>query len=383
MIYLDNAATTYPKPPSVGKAVEMALRTLGANPGRGGHSMSLRTAEEIYRAREETASFFGAEGPECVAFPLNCTAALNYVIKGCLKPGDHCVISNLEHNAVMRPLTKLSEKGIAYTEAEVVPGDNDQTVSNFRNAIRPNTRLIVCTHVSNVWGVRLPVERIAALASQYEIPVCVDCAQSAGVFPISMQDGYSYLCIASHKGLYAPMGTGILICRNGEELNTIIEGGTGTESASMQQPAGMPERMESGTLNVPGIAGLRAGIGFVRTKGIERICTHEVRLMKQLYRRMHDLKHVILYTPEPDGMQFAPVFAFNIEGMASETVGSRLAAQGIAVRAGLHCAPAAHTAFGTMQQGAVRVCPSAFTTEREIAMTAAVVEKIAGNYRNI
>ena len=166
MMYFDNAATTYPKPTTVNQAVERALRLYGANPGRAGHAMSMRTAEEIYQTRSEIAEFFNAAGPECVVFTPNCTAALNYVIKGILKPGDHVVTSNLEHNAVMRPLEKLSDKGITYTAVEVTPGDNDKTVDAFRKALKPNTALVVCTHVSNVWGIRLPVERITALVHQ-------------------------------------------------------------------------------------------------------------------------------------------------------------------------------------------------------------------------
>ena len=222
-MYFDNAATTYPKPITVNQAVERALRSYGANPGRAGHAMSMRTAEEIYQTRSEAAEFFGAAGPECVVFTPNCTAALNYVIKGILKPGDHVVTSNLEHNAVMRPLEKLTEKGIAYTAVEVIPGDNDKTVDAFRKALRPNTALVVCTHVSNVWGIRLPVERITALVHQYGIPLCLDAAQSAGVFPIRMGVSCDYLCVASHKGLYAPMGTGILITCTGSKLDTLIE----------------------------------------------------------------------------------------------------------------------------------------------------------------
>lgn len=212
MIYLDNAATTYPKPASVQNTVQIALKKYGANPGRAGHAMSLAAAEEIYRCRTAAADFFKAPGPECVAFTLNCTHAMNYVLKGLLKPGDHVVTSSLEHNAVMRPLQKLSENGVMFTVAKVFPGDNDATLNAFRNAIRENTKLIVCTHASNVWGIRLPVERIAALGHLYNIPIVVDCAQSAGVLPIDMaESGFDYLCVAGHKGLYGPMGTGMLV----------------------------------------------------------------------------------------------------------------------------------------------------------------------------
>ncbi|MFR8003670.1 MAG: aminotransferase class V-fold PLP-dependent enzyme [Hydrogeniiclostridium sp.] len=376
MMYFDNAATTYPKPTTVNQAVERALRLYGANPGRAGHAMSMRTAEEIYQTRSEIAEFFNAAGPECVVFTPNCTAALNYVIKGILKPGDHVVTSNLEHNAVMRPLEKLSDKGITYTAVEVTPGDNDKTVDAFRKALKPNTALVVCTHVSNVWGIRLPVERITALVHQYGIPLCLDAAQSAGVFPIQMGVSCDYLCIAPHKGLYAPMGTGILITCMEKKLDTLIEGGTGTNSISLEQPETLPDRFESGTVNVPGICGIRAGLRFVRSKGLSRVLEHETMLMRRLYRSLAKSPKVQLYTPEPEGKAFAPVFSFNVEGMGSEEVGSFLARQGAAVRAGLHCAPCAHKTMGTLETGAVRCCPSVFTTERDVATFASFMRKI-------
>ena len=367
MIYLDNAATTYPKPDSVRRAVAFAFQKYGANPGRAGHDMSLAAAEEIYRCRTAAADFFHAPGPECVAFTLNCTHAVNYVLKGLLKPGDHAVTSCLEHNAVARPLYALSETGVEVTEAQVYPGDNDATVDAFRRAIKENTRLIVCTHASNVWGIRLPVERIAALGHEYRIPIAVDCAQSAGVLPVDILDsGIDYLCIAGHKGLYGPMGTGMLITGNGSGLSTLIEGGTGTNSAELVQPEGMPERMESGTQNMPGIAGLRAGIEFVRSRGSDRIFQHEIGLIRYLYQGLSGLKNVRLYTGEPDPRYFAPVLSFNVENLPSETVGRKLNEHGIAVRSGLHCAPAAHRFYGTLEQGAVRVCPSAFTRRAEM-----------------
>lgn len=184
MIYFDNAATSYPKPPMVISAVDAALRKYGANPGRSGHAMSLEAAQEVYRCRSDAAEFFHAPGPECVAFTLNCTHATNIVLKGLLKPGDHVVLSCLEHHAVTRPLHALGEQGIQFTEAQVFPGDSDATVDSFRKALNAKTALIVCMHASNVWGVRLPVERIAALGREYGIPIMVDAAQTAGVIPI-------------------------------------------------------------------------------------------------------------------------------------------------------------------------------------------------------
>ena len=367
MIYMDNAATTYPKPISVQNAVNYALKNYAANPGRSGHNMSMAAAEEVYRCRTAAADFFHAPGPECVAFTLNCTHAVNYVLKGLLKPGDHVVTSCLEHNAVMRPLQALAEKGVTFTAAKVTPGDNDATVNSFRDALNANTKLIVCTHASNVWGIRLPVERIAALGHQYGIPIAIDCAQTAGVLPIDIaENGFDYLCIAGHKGLYGPMGIGMLITPKGSDLSTIIEGGTGTNSVSVTQPLTMPDRMESGTPNMIGIAGLRAGIEFVKNRTPEIISKHEMQLIRYLYQRLSEINGVQLYTSEPSESFFAPVLSFNIADVPSEIVAQKLNSRGIAVRAGLHCAPAAHEFMGTIKQGAVRVCPSVFSNMNEI-----------------
>ncbi len=367
MIYFDNAATTYPKPISVQNAVNNAMKNYSANPGRAGHTMSMAAAEEVYRCRSAAADFFHAPGPECVAFTLNCTHAVNYVLKGLLKPGDHVVTSCLEHNAVMRPLQALTAAGVTYSVAQVFPGDNDATMNSFRSALNENTKLIICTQASNVWGIRLPVERIAALGHQYGIPIAIDCAQTAGILPINMEeDGFDYLCIAGHKGLYGPMGIGILITPNGSGLSTVIEGGTGTNSVSFMQPETMPDRMESGTQNVPGIAGLRAGIEFVKSRSPESIFKHEMDLMQYLYQKLSEMKNIHLYTQEPLEPDYVPVLSFNVADMPSEVVAQKLNSYGIAVRAGLHCAPMAHEFMGTTQQGAVRVCPSAFSNMNEI-----------------
>ena len=377
MIYLDNSATTYPKPPQVRQAVARALGELGANPGRGGYPMSQRTAQAVYRCRSLAAAFFGAPGPECVVFQPSCTQALNLVLKGALKQGDHVVVSDLEHNAVMRPLTALSARGVTYTLAKTVPGDNDATLDAFRQAMGPRTKLVVCTQASNVFGFRLPVERIAALCHQYGAKLCVDAAQSAGLVPIHLQrDGIDYLCCAGHKGLYGPMGVGLLVLRDpADSLAPLVEGGTGTQSRSLAQPEDSPERYESGTLNVPGIAGLEAGLLFVRRQGPQALCQKELALLARLHRQLARFPGVELYTGEPRAPYFLPVLSFNLRGMESEAVGERLGQAGIAVRCGLHCAPLAHQKLGT-QQGTVRVSPSAFTRREEIDALARQVGRL-------
>ena len=366
MIYWDNAATTYPKPAAVQQAVAEALQQYGANPGRGGHAMSLATSEQLYRCREAAAAFFGLSDPTGVIFTPNCTAGLNLVIRGLLADGGRAVISDLEHNAVWRPVHGLSPRFPRYDVA-AWDADEEVLVENFRRAIRADTRLIVCTHASNVFGVTFPIRRLAELAHRYGLLLCVDAAQSAGVLPIHMEeDGIDYLCVAAHKGLYAPMGTGLLLCRERERISPLLRGGTGSYSRLPEQPHELPDRLESGTPNTPGLCGLLAGLEFVQAQGRERIYRHELGLLQQLYDRLQEVPGIRLYTPRPAAGRSAPVLSLNVEGVPSEQVGEALAAAQIAVRAGLHCAPLAHTRFGTLPDGTVRLAPSAFSTANEV-----------------
>lgn len=378
MIYFDNGATTFPKPQSVVSAVCGTTRYLGANPGRSGHNMSLRASEIIYNCRKNAAEFFGAESPENVVFTQNCTFALNMVIKGVLKRGDHAVISSLEHNAVARPLEYLKKYGISYSVADVVCGDDEQIINNFRNAFKSNTKLVVCTGASNVFGVRLPVRRIAALCKIYGILFCLDAAQTAGVVPVSVQkDGIDYLCAAGHKGLYGPMGTGILVVNSDFVPDGLIQGGTGSMSADLNQPSALPDRLESGTPNLAGIAGLNEGILFVKRRGEERILNKEIALAQRLYDGLSKIDGVELYTSRPDVKTHVPVLSFNIKGHDSEEVAAVLNDRfNIAVRAGLHCAPLAHRSFGTEQRGTVRAVVSVFTEPAQIDYFVLCINKI-------
>ena len=378
MIYFDNSATTYPKPVIVNNAVALSMKKFGANPGRSGHQLSRISSGEVQRTRELAREMFGARSPENVAFALNCTQALNMVIKGLLKPGDHVVTSCLEHNAVMRPLNKLEKTiGISYTVAKVYPEDNDKTVDSFRNAINSETKLIICTHASNVLGIKLPVERIAALAHIYKLPILVDGAQSAGLVPINVQKmGIDFLCLAGHKGLYGPMGTGMLITDKHEMLDTIIEGGTGTDSMKLCHPKIMPQKFESGTPNIPGICGLRAGMEFVKSKGINNIFNHELKLMQYLYDNLKQIPYVKLYMPRPSKDYFVPLISFNVKDYISDKVGKFLDKNEIEVRTGLHCAPSAHEFIGTLETGTIRVSPSAFNTKQEIDKLINAIRKI-------
>ena len=378
MIYFDNGATTFPKPKTVVNAVNRAMLT-GANPGRSGHQMSVRAGELLYQCRVDAARLFDFDKPENVVFTLNCTTALNTVIQGLLRGGGHAVISSLEHNAVLRPLEALRSRGVTYSIAGVEEGDSEQTVNNFRRALQPDTKLVVCTHASNVFGIRLPVERIAALCRIYHIPFCLDAAQSAGVFPISMRDScIDYLCTAGHKGLYGPMGTGLLLVNSERLPHSLIQGGTGSLSAQRKMPDMLPDRYESGTPNLPGIAGLDAGIRFVSRQGVQGILRHEIRLAQRLYDMLSVCDGVQLYTARPEADTHAPVVSFNVGNYDSEEVASVLNDRyGIAVRAGLHCAPLAHEYFGTQYRGTVRAVMSVFNNNAQVERLCEAINKIS------
>lgn len=378
MIYLDNAATTFPKPLNVRRAVNDAISNFGANPGRSGHAMALKASEEIYRTRTKVANFFNERNAENIIFTLNCTHSINIVLKGLLKPGDHCVVSDMEHNAVMRPLSALTKKGVEFSVAVVSENCPEETLNNFRDALRPNTKLVVCTHVSNVWGIKLPIERITAMCHQYDIPVLIDASQSAGTSKIDIgENQYDYVCMPGHKGLYGPMGTGVLITSQYDKLDTFIEGGTGSGSAFMEQPMTPPDKFESGTPNLSGIVGLGAGIDFLNSISTEKILMHEINLLVHLYDRLSANPKIILYTKRPDIRTTGAVLSFNVRDIDSENVAAFLnKSAGVAVRAGLHCAPMAHKHFGTEESGAVRVSPSYFSSLRDMNIIAQTLTKI-------
>lgn len=360
MIYFDNAATTGHKPQSVINAVNYALKNFSANPGRSGHNISQKAAMAIYNVREKVSDFFGSTGAETVVFSPNCTQSINYVLKGVLKRGDHVIVSDLEHNAVMRPLVAMN---VDFSQASVSLDDDSQTLNNIISLIKPNTKMIFCTAVSNVLGKILPLKDIGQLCKDRGILFGVDAAQGAGVIPINMIEmNIDYLCIAPHKGLYCPMGVGILIAR-GPIYKSIIEGGTGTDSLKLLQPQILPEMLESGTINVPSIYSIGAGIDFVK-ESFNNIMKFENMLVRRLYN-LAPKRNIIFYTnPNCDG--FAPVICFNIEKASSDIVSSYLNKNGFALRAGLHCAPVAHKKIGTLNFGAVRFSPSVFNNTNEV-----------------
>ena len=339
--------------------------------------MSLDTAEQVYLCRRAVADFFGLSDPTGVVFTLNCTGAINTVIRGLLETSGRAVTSNLEHNAVMRPLAALAESHPRYDVVEWC-ADEDELVERFRRAIRPDSRLMICTHASNVFGVTFPIRKLGELAHRYGLLFCVDAAQTAGVLPLDMeQDHIDYLCVAPHKGLYAPMGTGVLLCRETEQIVPLIRGGTGSQSLSLFQPEELPDRLESGTPNVSGICGVRAGVEFVSKVGRERIYQHEVELLQYVYDLLCQNSAMRFYTPRPLPGRSAAVLSVNVGDVPSEEVAAVLNERQIAVRAGLHCAPSAHRSFGTVQQGTVRLAPSVFSSREEAEYICKVFLQIA------
>ncbi|MGI1658430.1 MAG: aminotransferase class V-fold PLP-dependent enzyme [Desulfitobacterium sp.] len=377
MIYFDNAATTWPKPESVYEAVDLCMRQKGANPSRSGHTMALLAGQIVFETRVQIAEFFNIEDPLQVVFTPNATGALNLGLKGLLKPGDHVITSSLEHNAVTRPLEKLSSQGVEVTklQASVHEGLHPQQVEA---AIQENTKMIVLSHASNVLGVIQPISAIGKIAKAKGVLLMVDSAQTAGSLPIDVQAmGIDLLVFAGHKGLLGPQGTGGLYLREDLQLDTLNEGGTGANSEEPFQPEESPERYESGTLNTPGIAGLGAGIEFIRQEGLEKIREKENSLIRQLMLGLAKIPSVILYGPEPT-VERAPVLSLNLEGREPSEVSYLLdRLYGIASRPGLHCAPDAHRTLGTFKHGTVRLSLGYFNTSQEVDACIEAIRKIS------
>lgn len=359
MIYFDNAATTLVKPEAVRRAVYRAVGTF-ASPGRGGHKAAMAAAEKAYECRVTAAKLFNAAEPEQVVFTSNATHALNIAIKTLAHKEDRVVISGYEHNSVLRPLNAL---GARICVAASPLFDEEAAVCAFDEALKKETKLAVVNYVSNVFGYVLPVERIAELCRARSIPLIIDASQAAGTLEIDFQRlGADFIAMPGHKGLYAPQGTGILLCgRSGEPL---MEGGSGSDSRLPTMPEYLPDRLEAGTHNMPGIAGLAEGIKFVSQLGEKRIFSHERKLLAETVKQLREIDEVELYCAENLHRQ-SGVLSFNIEGVDCQTVAEQLAERDIAVRAGLHCSPLAHKTAGT-EQGTVRISFSAFNTMQEV-----------------
>ena len=381
MIYLDNAATSWPKPSEVLEEMQSVLINYAGNPGRGGHEAALQAARLIYQVRVDLTEFFGGEFPTQVIFTSNATHALNQALFGLLRPGDHVITSALEHNAVTRPLWALAQQGVQVTE---ISADNELgfALQDFEEAFKENTKLVVTLHASNVTGFVLPIEQIGSIAKAHGVPYLLDAAQTAGVFPIDLSKlPIDMIAFPGHKGLLGPQGTGGLILAEDISLRPLIYGGTGSLSELDQQPDFLPDALESGTLNGVGIAGLGAGVRYIREKGIDRIRKREQALCQLLIDGLMSIKGVQLYGGIK-AEEKAPIVSFNIGNHDSKYVGFELSKRAeVIARAGLHCAPHAHQTLGTIVQGVIRFSPSHFTTEEEIDKALEAVEGIALDLR--
>ncbi|MFZ5632233.1 MAG: aminotransferase class V-fold PLP-dependent enzyme [Bacillota bacterium] len=378
MIYFDNAATTWPKPPGVPEAMARCVKEMGANPGRAGHKMSVEANRVVEETRKKLARIFNIDPDqyERIIFTINATEALNLAVKGLLKGGDHAVTSSMEHNSVARPLNMMEKKGVRVTRVKCAP-DGSIDPADVRRAIRPGTRLVAITHASNVTGTVMPVEEIGKIAGEAGVTFLVDAAQSAGVIDIDVKKmNVDLLAFPGHKSLLGPTGTGGLYIKEGITLDPLKEGGTGSQSELPGMPDTLPERYEAGTLNTAGIAGLGAGIDFILNEGMEKMRGHELALTKRFIEGARKVPGLKIYGPA--GIENrAPVVSFSIEGRKSVEIGGILDKNyGIACRAGLHCAPDAHRTLGTFEQKLVRFGFSYFNTEEEIDRSLACLEEI-------
>ncbi len=381
MIYLDNAATSFPKPRAVLAELDRCVKKFGGNPGRGGHRLSRDASFKVFEGREALAELFSSDGPENVVFTYNDTYAINMALKGILMPGDHVIISNMEHNSVFRPVAALAKNGIiSYSIFDAAPYCGEKRTENILHGIRdlitPKTKVLICTHVSNICSLTLPIEEIGKLCREKNIVFIVDCAQSAGHLPINMKKmNIDILCAPGHKGLYGIQGSGFMILRDAICLDPIIEGGSGVNSLLPEMPKDSPERFEAGTLSVPCISSLCAGIKYISECGIEKIHEQECLLHRRLGEMLSTLPKVISYCANKHGS----VFLFNVGSIPSERVAEALDSKGICVRSGFHCAPLAHNALNTGENGAVRVSFGAFNKMRDIEVLYSAVRDIVYN----
>ena len=376
MIYLDNAATTLQKPACVAQAVLEAMGTLG-NCARGAYGASLGAARTVYTVREQLARLFGCPRADHVIFTQNSTHALNIALSGLFSPGDHIITTDCEHNSVLRPVFRLQAQGV---QASFVPADRQGRLDYdaFARLIRPNTRAIVCVHASNLTGNLFDIERIGRIAHEHGVLFVVDASQTAGVFGLDMaRQHIDVVCFTGHKSLYGPQGTGGMCVRPGVEIRPFAVGGTGVQTYLPTQPAQYPTRLEAGTLNGHGIAGLGAALSWLEETGMANICAHEQALLRRFYDGVRKIPGVTVYG-DWDTWPRAPVCALNIRGLDSGEVADALAEDfDIAVRPGAHCAPRLHTALGTKATGAVRFSFGFFNTEDETDTAIGAVERIA------
>jgi cysteine desulfurase family protein len=380
MIYFDNAATSWPKPPEVKKAMVKFMEEIGANPGRSGHLLSIEAARILYETREAFSALFRVKDPSRIVFTLNATESINLALKGLLRPGDHIITSSMEHNSVMRPLRYLEKKGV---ELSILPCSSNGTLNpqDAERKIQSNTKMIILNHASNVTGTLLPIKEVGLIARNHNLLFLVDAAQTAGAYPIDMEtEKIDLLAFTGHKSLYGPQGTGGLVISERieeKEMTPLKQGGTGSRSEFEEQPDFLPDRFESGTPNGVGIAGLLAGIQFVLEKGTEHIRQYESNLIEKLIKGLEEIPRIKLYGSENKEERIATL-SFNIAQLSPSNVSFYLEKEfGILCRPGLHCAPSAHKTMGTFPEGTVRFSLSYFNTEEEVDRAIDALNSIA------
>lgn len=369
MIYFDSGATTLEKPASVRCAVARAVNTM-SSPGRGSHQATRLAEETDYACRTAAAALFGVEDESNVVFTSNATHGLNIAIHTLVQPGSRVVISGYEHNAVTRPLNAIPN--VTLTVLDTPPFQPERMVEELKTALARGADAVICNHVSNVFGCIQPVGEMAALCREKGVPFLLDASQSAGVLPVRMDElQAAFIAMPGHKGLYGPQGTGLLLCAH--ETAPLLYGGTGSLSRLQTMPDMLPDRLESGTHNMPGIAGLLEGIRYVRRTGVDRIAAHERRLTAQAVELLRNTEGIRLFWREGFRHQTG-VLSFVAEGVDCEALGEAMARRGVALRAGLHCAPLAHRTVGTLKTGTVRFSPSAFNTSAQVMQFAQILQ---------
>jgi cysteine desulfurase family protein len=380
MVYFDNSATSWPKPPQVKEAMVKFMDEVGANPGRSGHFRSIEAARIVFETREALSDLFHVKDSSRIVFTLNATESINLALKGLLKPGDHVITSSMEHNSVMRPLRNLEKKGVELT---IIPCSQEGMLDpgEVKRKIQTNTRMIVLNHASNVTGTLLPIQEVGKIARAHDLLFLVDAAQSAGSYPLDVEkDGIDLMAFTGHKSLYGPQGTGGLVVGeriNEKEMIPLKQGGTGSRSEFEEQPDFLPDCFESGTPNGVGLAGLLAGVGYVLEKGVEQIRQSESSLTEKFIEGLKAIPQLKLYGPESVKDRIATI-SFNLPRLSPSEVAQRLEKEfGILCRPGLHCAPAAHHTIGTFPEGTIRFGLSVFNTEAEIKTAIQAVSLIS------
>ena len=375
--YLDNAATSFPKPPSVAREMSRCINNYCGNAGRGSHKLSLYAANKIYECREEICTLVNAPAPENIIFVPSCTYGLNLIIKGILKQGDHVLISDMEHNSVLRPISKLANEGKINFEtfsALSNPNQSDESIlKNIEKKLRKNTKLIICTHQSNICSFSLPIDKIGDLCFRHNILFALDVAQSIGHYNIDLQKSkISYISAPGHKGLYGPQGSAFVIINSKNLLLPLIEGGNGIYSLETKMPDFLPERHEVGTLALPSIVGLCEGIREIKSRGIDEISSHERELFRYLRDGLQNIKGSTVYASEFEGN----TLSFNLESTPAEKVSAILDEANICVRAGFQCSALGHTSLGTKETGTVRASFGVYNTKNDIDNLLSVLSKI-------